>query len=70
MPDTFLSAHDPALVNSAGGVIGGNRNGRRGQSNGASGTSTSLLVEYVREEFPGVVIEPVGRKYWNDAGGL
>ncbi|KAF8972583.1 muts domain V-domain-containing protein [Flammula alnicola] len=33
-------------------------------------TSTSLLVEYIHEEFPGIQIEPVGRRYWNDAGGL
>ncbi|KAF5312559.1 hypothetical protein D9619_003594 [Psilocybe cf. subviscida] len=31
---------------------------------------TSLLVENIREEFPGVQVEPVGRRYWNDAGGL
>ncbi|PFH48211.1 hypothetical protein AMATHDRAFT_150385 [Amanita thiersii Skay4041] len=32
--------------------------------------STSVLVEYIEEEFSGVGIEPVARKYWNDAGGL
>ncbi|KJA21853.1 hypothetical protein HYPSUDRAFT_87688 [Hypholoma sublateritium FD-334 SS-4] len=37
---------------------------------GKRAPSTSLLVEYIREEFPGVQIEPVGRRYWNDAGGL
>ncbi|KAH9487238.1 MutS protein-like protein 4 [Psilocybe cubensis] len=37
---------------------------------GKRSSSTSLLVEYIREEFPGVQIEPVGRRYWNDAGGL
>ncbi|KAF8885255.1 DNA mismatch repair protein MutS [Gymnopilus junonius] len=37
---------------------------------GKRAVSTSLLVEYIREEFPGVQIEPVGRRYWNDAGGL
>ncbi|KAG5634920.1 hypothetical protein H0H81_000323 [Sphagnurus paluster] len=38
---------------------------------GASGKrphSTSMLVEFVREEFPGVPFEPVGRRYWNDTG--
>lgn len=55
VPDTFLSAQDSALAS-----------GRKGQGN----ATTSLLVEYVREEFPGVCVEPVGRKYWNDAGGL
>jgi DNA mismatch repair protein MSH4 len=63
VPDTFFSPQDPAL---AGGVTG-----KRVKGGGSStATSTSLLVEYVREEFPGVVVEPVGRKYWNDAGGL
>ncbi|KDR68697.1 hypothetical protein GALMADRAFT_146051 [Galerina marginata CBS 339.88] len=37
---------------------------------GKRSASTSLLVEYIREEFPGTQIEPVGRRYWNDAGGL
>ncbi|KAF8168490.1 muts domain V-domain-containing protein [Crassisporium funariophilum] len=37
---------------------------------GKRSSSTSLLVEYIRDEFPGVQIEPVGRRYWNDAGGL
>ena len=36
---------------------------------GKRSSSTSLLVEYIREEFPDAQIEPVGRKYWNDAGG-
>ncbi|KAF8168409.1 hypothetical protein B0H34DRAFT_670581 [Crassisporium funariophilum] len=27
-------------------------------------------IHYIREEFPGVQIEPVGRRYGNDAGGL
>ncbi|KAF4623673.1 hypothetical protein D9613_001515 [Agrocybe pediades] len=37
---------------------------------GKRSASTSLLVEYIREEFPGVELEPVGRRYWNDASGL
>lgn len=36
---------------------------------GKRSASTSMLVEYVREEFPGVQVEPVGRKYWNETGG-
>ncbi|KAJ7607391.1 muts domain V-domain-containing protein [Roridomyces roridus] len=36
-----------------------------------SGTAPpSLLVEYIYEEFPGVPVEPIGRKYWNETGGL
>ncbi|KAF7326661.1 MutS 4 [Mycena venus] len=30
----------------------------------------SMLVEYIYEEFPGVPVEPIGRKYWNEIGGL
>lgn len=33
-----------------------------------SNLPSSLLVQYIGEEFPGVLIEPVSRKYWNDAG--
>jgi DNA mismatch repair protein MSH4 len=36
---------------------------------GKRSASTSLLVEYISEEFPGVQIAAVGRRYWNDAGG-
>lgn len=36
---------------------------------GKRSSSTSMLVEYIRDEFPGVPLEAVGRKYWNDAGG-
>lgn len=36
---------------------------------GKRSSSTSMLVEYIREEFPGVPLDPVGRKYWNDAAG-
>ncbi|TEB26336.1 hypothetical protein FA13DRAFT_1692416 [Coprinellus micaceus] len=37
---------------------------------GKRSTATSLLVEYIGEEFPESQIEPVSRKYWNDGGGL
>ena len=30
---------------------------------------TSLLVEYIEDEFPESQIETVGRKMWNDTGG-
>jgi len=36
---------------------------------GKRSASTSPLVEYIREEFPGVQIDAVGRRYWNDAAG-
>jgi DNA mismatch repair protein MSH4 len=32
-------------------------------------TSTSLLVQYIAEEFPDVPIQPVARKYWNEQAG-
>ncbi|KAF9453355.1 hypothetical protein P691DRAFT_771528 [Macrolepiota fuliginosa MF-IS2] len=74
VPDTFLSLQDPAYVNASGGAIAGRAvgGGRKSGTNrgAASGAATSLLVEHAREEFPEVVVEPVGRKYWNDAGGL
>lgn len=55
VPDTFLSGSEKPS------------NSRR--SSGSSNLSSSLLVQYIEEEFPGVPIEPVARKYWNDVGG-
>jgi len=63
VPDTFLSSQDSAFVNSASGVT------IRRKGKGTLAATTSLLVDYVREEFPYAAIEPVGRRYWNDAGG-
>ncbi|KAF9042120.1 muts domain V-domain-containing protein [Panaeolus papilionaceus] len=37
---------------------------------GKRASSTSLLIQLIRDEFPEVDMEPVGRKNWNDAGGL
>ena len=31
--------------------------------------STSLLVQCIQDEFPGVPVEPVLRKYWNEEAG-
>jgi len=31
---------------------------------------TSILLQYIREEFPWTPIEPVARKYWNDRAGV
>lgn len=31
--------------------------------------SQSFLVDYLEEEFPGVPLEPVARKYWNETSG-
>ncbi|KAJ3862506.1 muts domain V-domain-containing protein [Lentinula novae-zelandiae] len=56
VPDTFLSASDTAMA-----AIG---------SSGKRATSTSLLVEFIREEFPDTQLEPISRKYWNETSGL
>jgi DNA mismatch repair protein MSH4 len=32
-------------------------------------SSQSMLVEYIYERFPGVPVEPIGRKYWNETSG-
>ncbi|KAI0063070.1 hypothetical protein BV25DRAFT_1854649 [Artomyces pyxidatus] len=32
--------------------------------------TTTLLVQCIQDEFPGVPLEPVMRKYWNDDAGL
>lgn len=39
-------------------------------STGKRVNSTSVLVEAMEDEFPGVPIEVVGRKYWNETSGL
>lgn len=31
--------------------------------------STSLLLEFIEEEFPNVPLEPIGRRYWNEHNG-
>ncbi|KAJ3921483.1 muts domain V-domain-containing protein [Lentinula edodes] len=56
VPDTFLSASDTAMA-----AIG---------SSGKRATNTSLLVEFIREEFPDTQLEPISRKYWNETSGL
>ncbi|KAF7344644.1 MutS 4 [Mycena venus] len=33
-------------------------------------SSPSVLVEYIYEEFPGVPVQPIGKKYWDKTGGL
>ena len=53
VPDNFLSSSEKSSSS------------RRSSSSNFS----SLLVQYIGEEFPGVPIEPVARKYWNDVGG-
>ncbi|KAL0950493.1 hypothetical protein HGRIS_007304 [Hohenbuehelia grisea] len=55
VPDTFLSSIDASF----GSTGGGSRT-----------NSNSLLIEYIQEEFPRIQIDPVGRRYWNEAAGL
>ena len=38
-------------------------------SGGKRVNSTSVLVEAIEDEFPGVPVEAVGRKYWNETSG-
>ena len=40
-----------------------------GPSSGNTSSSTSLLVQCLYDEFPGVPVEPVLRKYWNEDAG-
>ncbi|KAG1809868.1 muts domain V-domain-containing protein [Suillus plorans] len=53
VPDTFLSSANTSLTASASATRG----------------ASSLSVQFIREEFPQVPIEPVARKYWNDSAG-
>ncbi|KIM81717.1 hypothetical protein PILCRDRAFT_97607 [Piloderma croceum F 1598] len=41
-----------------------------GDMSSKNSASTSVLVQYIQEEFPGVPVEPVARKYWNEGGGI
>ncbi|KAF8641530.1 hypothetical protein AX16_009908 [Volvariella volvacea WC 439] len=61
VPDTSISNTDAtaALISTSNTI-----NSRRRQA------MDSVLVEYMREEFPNVHIEPIGRRFWNDVGGL
>jgi len=54
IPDTFLSFKDNLGPSSI-------RN---------TPSSTSLLVQCIHDEFPGVPVEPVLRKYWNEDAGI
>src|SRR5712672_2440439 len=40
-----------------------------GPSSGNTSSSTSLLVKFIYDEFPGVPVEPVLRKYWSEDAG-
>ncbi|KAG2069894.1 hypothetical protein BDR04DRAFT_1135595 [Suillus decipiens] len=55
VPDTFLSSANASLTPSVSATRGA--------------SSTSLSVQFIREEFPQVPIESVPRKYWNDSAG-
>ncbi|KAI0028854.1 muts domain V-domain-containing protein [Vararia minispora EC-137] len=37
---------------------------------GKTQSATSLLVQCVQDEFPGAILEPVSRKFWNDEAAL
>ena len=38
-------------------------------SSGKKPSTTSVLVECIQDEFPDVPVDPVLRKFWNDAAG-
>ncbi|KAG2127170.1 uncharacterized protein EDB93DRAFT_1257258 [Suillus bovinus] len=54
VPDTFISSANKSLTSS---------------TSSTRVSSSSLSVQFIREEFPQVPIEPVSRKYWNDSAG-
>lgn len=54
IPDTFLSLKDNLGPSSTRNTL----------------SSTSLLVQCLHDEFPGVPVEPVLRKYWNEDAGI
>ena len=41
----------------------------RGKARRNNQSTTSMLVELVREEFVGVPVETIPRKYWNEEAG-
>ena len=55
VPDTFISAADAGLPTSTLGTH--------------QPRTTSLLVQCILEEFEGVPVEPVLRKYWSEGAG-
>ena len=55
VPDTFISAADAGLPASTLGKH--------------QPRTTSLLVQCILEEFEGVPVEPVLRKYWSEGAG-
>ncbi|KAG2139666.1 muts domain V-domain-containing protein [Suillus clintonianus] len=55
VPDTFLTPTNASLTPSA--------------SAARAASSSSLSVQFIKEEFPQIPIEPILRKYWNDSAG-
>lgn len=54
IPDTFLFLKDNLGPSSTRNTL----------------SSISLLVQCLHDEFPGVPVEPVLRKYWNEDAGI
>ncbi|KAF9466889.1 muts domain V-domain-containing protein [Collybia nuda] len=61
-----MHLHSPSLILIPDTFISASEGTAKGKKSGSS----SLLVDIIQDEFPGIPVEPVGRKYWNDSGGL
>ncbi|KII94447.1 hypothetical protein PLICRDRAFT_428887 [Plicaturopsis crispa FD-325 SS-3] len=59
-----MHLHTPALILVPDTFISAN------EISGQRPASSSLLVQFIQEEFPAIRVEPVARKYWNDNSGL
>ncbi|KAI0005291.1 muts domain V-domain-containing protein [Russula compacta] len=63
-----MHLHNPTLILIPDTFLSSKDN--LGPSSGNTPSSTSLLVQCLNDEFPGVPVEPVLRKYWNEDAGL
>ena len=63
-----MHLHNPTLILIPDTFLSSKDN--LGPSSGNTPSSTSLLVQCLNDEFPGVPVEPVLRKYWNEDAGI
>lgn len=63
-----MHLHSPSLVLVPDTFLSGSEGAAT--ATGKKPISSSMLVDIIQEEFPGVPVEPIGRKYWNDTGGM
>lgn len=62
-----MHLHPPCLVLVPDTFLSPDDGGAK--SSGKRANTTAYLVECIEEEFPGVPIEPVLRKYWSETAG-